>query len=107
MGRGGVSCGLTMVVRVAAPHESVASLACQRHHEDRCIVWCPVVCRVIRQPSEAPGVGAGGLWVLERAFVLIVAMVSQGCANVRTFQIVHYKLCDLLYIKNISIKMQK
>lgn len=56
-------------------------------------------------PARLPGVGAGGLWVLERALVLIVVMVSRGCANVRTFQIVHYKWCNLLYIKNISIKM--
>lgn len=67
-------------------------------------------CRVVAwsaSPARLPGVGAGGLWVLDRALVLIVAMVSQGCANVRTFQIVHCKLCNLLYIKNISIKMQK
>lgn len=102
-----MSCGLTMVLRrdgpTASPWRAWPASATVRM-DASCSARS---CHVVRQPSEAAWGGAGGLWVLQRALVLIVLMVSQGCANVRTFQIVHYKLCNLLYIKNISIKMQK
>lgn len=73
-----MSCGLTESDKPGTPAPPYCS-----------VVWCWDVCDLC-QPSEAAWGWVEGFWVLEYAFVLIVVMVSRGCANVRIFQIAHY-----------------